>query len=62
MSIRVHDLAKHCGISNKEMIEKLGGFNGGFIAGFYGDPGSIGINPEWQDWACEAFVEFGGGN
>jgi translation initiation factor IF-2 len=23
MSIRVHDLAKHCGLSNKEMIEKL---------------------------------------
>ena len=23
MSIRVHDLAKHCGISTKEMMEKL---------------------------------------
>ena len=23
MSIRVHDLAKHCGISTKEMLEKL---------------------------------------
>ena len=27
MSIRVHDLAKHCGISNKEMIEKLHAIN-----------------------------------
>jgi len=27
MSIRVHDLAKHCGISNKEMIEKLRAIN-----------------------------------
>src|ERR1041384_7657218 len=27
MSIRVHDLAKHCGLSNKEMIEKLHAMN-----------------------------------
>jgi translation initiation factor IF-2 len=27
MSIRVHELAKHCGLSNKEMIEKLHGMN-----------------------------------
>ena len=44
----------------KEMIEKLGGFNGGFIAGYYGDPNSIAVEVEWQQWACEAFAEFGG--
>ncbi len=27
MSVRVHDLAKHCGISNKEMLEKLRSMN-----------------------------------
>ena len=27
MSIRVHDLAKHCGLSGKEMIEKLKAMN-----------------------------------
>ena len=27
MSIRVHDLAKHCGLTNKEMLEKLKAMN-----------------------------------
>ena len=27
MSIRVHDLAKRCGLSNKEMIDKLHAMN-----------------------------------
>ncbi len=27
MSIRVHDLAKHCGLSNKEMVDKLRAMN-----------------------------------
>ena len=27
MSIRVHDLAKHCGLSGKEMMEKLKAMN-----------------------------------
>ncbi|RIZ68542.1 MAG: hypothetical protein D0530_11935 [Methylococcales bacterium] len=27
MSVRVHDLAKHCGISNKEMVAKLHAMN-----------------------------------
>lgn len=44
--------------SAKEMIEKLGSFGGGFIAGYYGDVKSIAVDPEWQRWACEAFVEF----
>lgn len=41
------------------MIEKLGGFGGGFIAGNYGSSEAIGITQEIQNIACEAFVEFG---
>lgn len=44
----------------KNLIDKLGSFGGGFIAGYYGDNMSLGIDPEWQIWACEAFVEYGG--
>jgi uroporphyrinogen-III decarboxylase len=41
------------------MVEKLGGFGGGFIAGYYGNNEAIGITPEIQDIACRAFVEYG---
>jgi len=41
------------------MIERLGGFGGGFIGGYYGANEAIGITPEIQDIACKAFVEFG---
>lgn len=41
----------------REMIQKLGR-GGGFIAGHYGDLRGIAVEPEWQQWACEAFVEF----
>lgn len=43
--------------SAREMIEKLGS-GGGFVAGIYGDLPGIAVEPEWQQWACEAFVEF----
>jgi len=33
---------------------------GGFIACRYTDEKAIGLEPEWQDIACEAFLEFGG--
>lgn len=42
----------------KRMVEKLACFGGGFIAGYYASNEAIGIEPEWQVWACEAFVEF----
>jgi len=45
----------------RDLVEKLGGFGGGFIAGHYGDVKSIGVRPEWQDIACRAFVKYGGG-
>lgn len=32
---------------------------GGFIAGYYGDNPSIGLEPEWQDYACRAFIKYG---
>ncbi|MFW6156938.1 MAG: uroporphyrinogen decarboxylase family protein [Armatimonadota bacterium] len=41
-----------------EMVEKLGQ-NGGFIAKNYGDPASIVVEPEWQQWAYEAFKDCG---
>jgi len=44
----------------RELVEKLGAFDGGFIAGYYEDMDSIGVRPEWQDAACRAFVRHGG--
>jgi hypothetical protein len=44
----------------RQLCERLGGFGGGFIACRYGDEKAIGLQHEWQDIACEAFVEFGG--
>ena len=41
------------------LIEKLGGFGGGFVAGYYGGNEAIGLTPDVQDIACNAFVEFG---
>lgn len=43
----------------RELIEKLGKFDGGFVAGYYGGNQAIGIDPAVQDHACKAFVEFG---
>jgi uroporphyrinogen-III decarboxylase len=43
----------------KLLIARLGGYRGGFIAKNYGDLHGIGAQKEWDDWAYEAFVEFG---
>ncbi len=51
----------------REMIEKLwrgrdgrhGGGTGGFIAGFYGDKASIGLDSTWQAAASEEFLRCG---
>ena len=43
----------------KEMLEKLGGKGGGFIARYYGDNEGIGLDVKWQDIACRAFVKYG---
>lgn len=42
----------------RELVEKLGAFGGGFIAGYYGGNEAIGVRPEWQDVACRAFVKY----
>lgn len=47
--------------SARRMVLKLGGHQGGFIAGYYGDFRSIGLTQEIQDWACQAFVKYGSG-
>ncbi|AEE97825.1 uroporphyrinogen decarboxylase family protein [Mahella australiensis] len=43
----------------KKQIEKLGSFNGGFIAKDYPQPWSIGISDEVMQMARDAFYEFG---
>ena len=43
----------------RDMIEKLGGPDGGFVAGYYADNVSIGLEPRWQDVACRAFLRYG---
>ena len=34
-------------------------FRGGFIAKNYGDLTGIGVQPEWDQWAYEAFLKAG---
>jgi len=43
----------------KKLIDCLGAHGGGFIAKNYGDLHGIGVKEEWDQWAYEAFVEFG---
>jgi hypothetical protein len=41
------------------MLNKLWRGRGGFIAGYYGDNTSIGLDPKWQDYACSEFIKSG---
>ncbi len=43
----------------REMIDKLWQGRGGFIAGFYPDETSIGLEPEWQKIASDEFNQYG---
>ena len=43
----------------REMLGKLWKGRGGFIAGYYGDNVSIGLDPKWQEIACDEFVKYG---
>jgi uroporphyrinogen decarboxylase len=43
----------------REMVQTMGGSDGGFIAGYYGDNPSIGLDAHWQDVACRAFIKYG---
>lgn len=42
-----------------EMLDKLWRGRGGFIAGYYSDNASIGLEPKWQDYASAAFTACG---
>ena len=42
-----------------EMLAKLWDGLGGFVAGYYGDNESIGLDPEWQEIACRRFIARG---
>ena len=41
------------------MLEKLWRGRGGFFAGYYGDNASIGLEAEWQEYACDEFLKCG---
>jgi uroporphyrinogen decarboxylase len=43
----------------REMLAKLWKGKGGFIAGYYGDNVAIGLEPKWQDIACQEFLTHG---
>ena len=43
----------------RELIEKLWRGQGGFIAGYYEDNQSIGLDPKWQAIAADEFVKSG---
>lgn len=43
----------------RDMLDKLWQGRGGFVAGYYGDNPSIGLDPEWQEIACGEFVRYG---
>ena len=43
----------------REMLDKLWRGRGGFIAGYYDDNVSIGLDPKWQDCACAEFIACG---
>ncbi|MBT4501049.1 MAG: hypothetical protein HOC74_25185 [Gemmatimonadetes bacterium] len=42
-----------------EMLDKLWRGRGGFVAGYYGDNISIGLEPIWQEHACDQFIRQG---
>ena len=43
----------------RRMIDKLGRFNGGFLAKDYPTWKDVGVHPEWAEWMHGAFLEFG---
>lgn len=43
----------------RQMLDKLWHAKGGFIAGYYDDNPSIGLEPKWQEYACREFLNHG---
>lgn len=42
-----------------ELLHKLWKGRGGFIAACYNDNASIGLEPVWQEYACNEFITRG---
>ena len=42
-----------------EMLDRLWRGEGGFVAGYYSDNASIGLDPSWQDYASAIFRDYG---
>jgi uroporphyrinogen decarboxylase len=40
----------------RQLIDKLWCRGGGFVAGFYSDEPSIGLDPKWQQIAMDEFM------
>jgi uroporphyrinogen decarboxylase len=49
---------QHIRACARELIDTLGRHGGGFICGHYGDPKSLGVEPEWQAWADDEFARY----
>ena len=44
----------------RELLDKIWRrHNGGFIAAWYSDEAAIGVDPVWQEWACDEFLRHG---
>lgn len=43
----------------REMLDKLWHGKGGFVAGYYSDNTSIGLDPKWQNIAIAEFLQRG---
>jgi len=43
----------------RALLDKLWRGRGGFVAGYYSDNASIGLDPVWQDHACTEFLRYG---
>ncbi len=43
----------------REMLDKLWKGRGGFVAGYYDDNKSIGLDPKWQEYASDEFLKHG---
>ncbi len=43
----------------RQMLDMLWKGRGGFIAGYYEDNESIGLDPKWQSYACDEFLKCG---
>lgn len=43
----------------RELLDRLWRGRGGFVAGYYGDNPSIGLDPRWQAAACDEFMAWG---